>query len=221
MRLGNARVMIDCGADWLDHQKRVNPTAIVITHAHADHAAGLAKGAACPVHATEETWALLQRYPVPHRKHICHREPFSIDTVSFEAFPVEHSLLAPAVGYRVTSGRVAFFYVPDLASIRERHEALSGVALYIGDGATVVRSMVRRRDHSEIGHAPIAKQLRWCQEEGVARAIFTHCGSEIVRSDARVVSARVRKLGHEHGVDARVADDGLTLTLDHGRLAIS
>ena len=212
MRLGNARVMIDCGADWLDHQKRVNPTAIVITHAHADHAAGLAKGAACPVHATEETWALLQRYPVPHRKHICHREPFSIDTVSFEAFPVEHSLLAPAVGYRVTSGRVAFFYVPDLASIRERHEALSGVALYIGDGATVVRSMVRRRDHSEIGHAPIAKQLRWCQEEGVARAIFTHCGSEIVRSDARVVSARVRKLGHEHGVDARVADDGLTLT---------
>ena len=97
---------------------------------------------------------------------------------------------------------------------------MSGVALYIGDGATVVRSMVRRRDHSEIGHAPIAKQLRWCQEEGVARAIFTHCGSEIVRSDARVVSARVRKLGHEHGVDARVADDGLTLTLDHG-IAIS
>jgi hypothetical protein len=41
-----------------------------------------------------------------------------------------------------------------------------------------------------------------------------------VRSDARVVSARVRKLGHEHGVDARVADDGLTLTLDHG-IAIS
>ena len=205
--------MIDCGADWLDHQKRVEPTAIVITHAHADHAAGLAKGAACPVHATTETWSLLEHYPVQHRKHICHRDPFSIDSVSFEAFPVEHSLLAPAVGYRVSCGRIAFFYVPDLASIRERHEALAGVALYIGDGATIVRSMVRRRDHSEIGHVPIAKQLRWCQEEGIARAMFTHCGSEIVRSDARVVSARVRKLGHEHGVDARVADDGLTLLL--------
>jgi phosphoribosyl 1,2-cyclic phosphodiesterase len=92
--------MIDCGADWLEYQKRVDPTAIVITHAHADHAAGLAKGTACPVHATEETWALLQHYPVQHRKHVCHREPFSIDTVSFEAFPVEHSLLAPTVGYR-------------------------------------------------------------------------------------------------------------------------
>ena len=113
----------------------------------------------------------------------------------------------------MTTGRVAFFYVPDLASIRERHEALSGVALYIGDGATVARSMVRRCDHNEIGHAPIAKQLRWCQEEEVARAIFTHCGSEIVRSDARLISARIRALGLEHGVDARVADDGLTLSL--------
>jgi hypothetical protein len=73
--------------------------------------------------------------------------------------------------------------------------------------------MIRRRGRALIGHAPIKAQLLCCREEGVGRAIFTHCGSEIVRSDARVVSARVRKLGHEHGVDARVADDGLTLLL--------
>jgi hypothetical protein len=106
------------------------------------------------------------------------------------------------------------------ASIRERHDALNGVALYIGDGATVVRSMVRRRDHDEIGHAPIAKQLPLVPGGGVARPIFTYCGSEIVRSDARVVGARIRALGLEHGVDARVADDGLALILDHG-LAVS
>ena len=45
------------------------------------------------------------------------------------------------------------------------------------------------------------------------RAIFTHCGSEIVRCDARAIAARVRTLGEEHGVDARVAYDGLTLSL--------
>jgi hypothetical protein len=35
-----------------------------------------------------------------------------------------------------------------------------------------------------------------------------------------VWSARIRAVGLEHGVDARVADDGLALILDHG-LAIS
>ena len=205
--------MIDCGADWLSRLKRVDPSAIVITHAHSDHAAGLAHGAPCPVYATEETWSLIKRFSLADRHTIEPRRPFRIGRISFETFPVEHSLLAPAVGYRVTEGHVAFFYVPDLASIHERHDALHGVALYIGDGATVTRSMVRRRSHELIGHATIGAQLAWCREEGVGRAIFTHCGSEIVRSDARAIAARIRKLGLVQGLDARVANDGLTLSL--------
>jgi len=47
----------------------------------------------------------------------------------------------------------------------------------------------------------------------VTRAIFTHCGSGIVGSDGRKIAARVRKLGAAQGVDARVAHDGMTLTL--------
>ena len=156
---------------------------------------------------------LIERFPLADRHVIEPRRPFRIGRISFETFPVEHSLLAPTVGYRVTEGRVAFFYVPDLASIHERHDALHGVALYIGDGATVTRSMVRRRSRELIGHATIGAQLVWCREEGVGRAIFTHCGSEIVRSDARAIAARIRKLGFEQGVDARVADDGLMLPL--------
>jgi phosphoribosyl 1,2-cyclic phosphodiesterase len=205
--------MIDCGADWLDRLEAVAPTAFVITHAHPDHAFGLAGGAPCPVYASVETWSLLKRYPVADRRIVHPREPFLIGEISFEAFPVDHSLRAPAVGYRVKAGRAAFFYVPDLVSIREREEALRGVELYIGDGATVTRSMVRRRGHALIGHAPIRAQLGWCKEEGVARATFTHCGSEIVRSDARAIETRVRALGLEQGIDARVAHDGLALSL--------
>lgn len=124
---------------------------------------------------------------------------------------VAHSLRAPAVGYRIKSGRLTVFYVPDLAAIRDRAEALHGVALYVGDGATVTRSLVRRSGDDLVGHVTVGVQLAWCGEEGVKRAIFTHCGSEIVRSDARGIEARIRKLGLEQGVEARVANDGLSL----------
>ena len=205
--------MIDCGADWLRALKSVSPTAIVLTHGHADHAFGLAKGAPCPVYATAATWPLIDRFPIEDRRMVKPRLPFSIGEVRFEAYSVQHSLRAPAVGYRVSTGRSTFFYVPDLAAIEEQRAALRGVALYVGDGATIVRSMVRVRDHTLIGHAPIAAQLGWCEEEGVVRAVFTHCGSLIVKSEAKRVDARVRELGRAHGVDAGVAYDGLTLSL--------
>jgi hypothetical protein len=126
---------------------------------------------------------------------------------------VEHSLRAPAVGYRITADRSTVFYVPDVAAIPDQGAALRRIAFYIGDGATVTRSMVRARDHALIGHAPIAAQLKWCAEEKVARAIFTHCGSGIVRSDGRKIAAYVRRLGAAQGVEARVAHDGMTLSL--------
>jgi hypothetical protein len=44
-------------------------------------------------------------------------------------------------------------------------------------------------------------------------AVFTHCGSEIVKGDARVVSRQVAALGRERGLRAEVAHDGLELRL--------
>jgi glyoxylase-like metal-dependent hydrolase (beta-lactamase superfamily II) len=60
--------MIDCGADWLNRLGAIAPTAIVLTHAHPDHARGLAKGAPCPVYATTQTLSLLQRFPICDRR---------------------------------------------------------------------------------------------------------------------------------------------------------
>jgi glyoxylase-like metal-dependent hydrolase (beta-lactamase superfamily II) len=58
-----ANVMIDCGLDWLGKLKRVSPRAIVLTHAHPDHALGLKQGAPCPVYAPEKNVAGIEALP--------------------------------------------------------------------------------------------------------------------------------------------------------------
>jgi phosphoribosyl 1,2-cyclic phosphodiesterase len=211
VRYDDTRIMIDCGADWLGRLRAIAPTAIVLTHAHPDHASGLAKGAPCPVYATKETLDLLHHYPIRDRPRLVLRKSVTINGVTFEAFPVRHSILAPAVGYRVSAGNCSFFYLPDVAELRNVSAALGGIDIYIGDGATMRRSMVRKKNGTLIGHAPITAQLGWCEKAGVRRAIFTHCGSPIVRGDSRQVERIVRRLGLERGVDARIAYDGLTL----------
>jgi phosphoribosyl 1,2-cyclic phosphodiesterase len=211
-----ARIMIDCGMDWLRRLRRIAPTAIVLTHAHPDHAAGLAEGAPCPVYATRETWDLIHRFPIRDRCRLPLRKSVTIDGVRFKAFPVEHSMRAPAVGYRISANGDCVFYVPDVAGIPDALHVLRGIDVYIGDGATMRRSMVRRERRTVIGHAPISRQLDWCEKVDVARAIFTHCGSPIVRGDARKLNAALRRIGRQHGVEARFACDGDRLSLPDG-----
>jgi phosphoribosyl 1,2-cyclic phosphodiesterase len=209
----NDRILVDCGADWIGKLKALHPQAIILTHAHLDHAGGLKKGAPCPVYATPQTWDGLRHYPIREQEKIIPRRPVKIGNVELEAFVVEHSLIAPAVGYRITAGGVAIFYVPDLVSIRERHDALSGIRLYIGDGASIIRPILRRRGEVRIGHASIRDQLDWCHEEGTSHVVITHCGSQIVKTDASTATARVQALGRERGVQVRIAYDGLELIM--------
>jgi phosphoribosyl 1,2-cyclic phosphodiesterase len=164
-----AEVMIDCGLDWLGKLKRVTPSAIVLTHAHPDHAWGLKRGAACPVYAAEKTWQELRHYPLKDRHVMKERTPTKICGITFEAFPVEHWILSPAVGYRVCAGRARIFYVPDLIFIHDRSAALDAVQLYIGDGATVTRSFIRKRSKALIGHSPVRTQLT-CARKKACRA---------------------------------------------------
>ena len=139
-----ARLMIDCGADWLHRLRAVAPSAIVLTHAHPDHAWGLRKGASCPVYATSPTLRLLRGFPVCDRRRMPLARTVSIGGLKLKAFAVQHSIRAPAVGYRVSGKAGSFFYLPDVAKLPNASKVLRGVDLYIGDGATIRRSMVRR-----------------------------------------------------------------------------
>jgi len=206
-------VMIDCGLDWLGEFERLNPDAIVLTHAHPDHAWGLKNGASCPVHAPEKTWRTLRGCKIDNRQLIKERVPTRICGITFEAFAVEHSILAPAVGYHVSAGRVCIFYGPDLLFIHDRVAALKNAQVYIGDGATLTRSFVRKRSAKLIGHASVRAQIGWCAKESVPQAIVTHCGSEIVTGDEHKLEGKLRGMAAERGIIAFIAHDRMELTL--------
>lgn len=205
--------LIDCGADWRGRVDALSPRAIVLTHAHPDHADGLRDGAPCPVWATAETWERIDRYPIEERRTVEPREPFEVRGIRFEAFPVEHSIRAPAVVYRVAAGTATIVYAPDLYEIEDRAVALEGIDVYVADGASIDRSIVRYRDDTPIGHASVKRQLEWCGEAGVPRVIVTHCGSRIVKGDERSLGPRLARLGEVRGVEVEIAHDGMEVVV--------
>lgn len=210
------RLLLDWGESWRGRFQGLRPHAVLLTHAHPDHAFGLEGDAPCPVHATEETWERLGgRVPARLRRGMAPRRRQRIAGLLCEAFPVQHSLRAPAVGYRIEAGRAAIFYVPDVVWIPDRSAAFAGIQLYVGDGATLTRNMVRRdRESGELfGHATIRRQLGWCAAEGVPEMVVTHCGSDIVAGDERRVGARLRAMARERGVRVTIAHDGMERVL--------
>ena len=133
--------------------------------------------------------------------------------ILIEAFEVEHSLRCPAVAYRMETGRSRMIYAPDVAAIADRARALRGVDVYIGDGSTLTAAMVRRTGTALIGHATVKSQLGWCRAEGVKKAVFTHCGLEVVSREEGEAEEQVRRLGLERAVDAVLAFDGMEMVV--------
>jgi phosphoribosyl 1,2-cyclic phosphodiesterase len=208
MRAGR-RILIDCGDDWRCSLDELAPDAILVTHAHPDHAGALAGGAPCPVYASAVVARGLAAFPIDLRV-IGPRTTARIAGLAIQAVPVVHSIIAPAVGFRI-EGRV--LYVPDVVDIRAKRAVLGDIELYIGDGARLVRPLIRRRARGHrFGHTSVRTQLAWCAGARVPRAIFTHCGTEVVRDHRRAAQA-VHDLGVDYQVDARLARDGLVVEL--------
>ncbi|MGB9694102.1 MAG: MBL fold metallo-hydrolase, partial [Fervidobacterium sp.] len=112
----------------------IKPEAILITHAHPDHFLWLKKDEEFQgkIYLTQETEKLAKFWK--NFEIIKKNQEFKVGPFRILAYPVVHSLRAPAVGFKVTCRGKIFVYNPDIVVMEDR-QVLSGVDLYIGDGS--------------------------------------------------------------------------------------
>lgn len=214
---GGDRLMIDCGAGWGRRAAAKDPAAIVLTHDHPGHAFGLADAVDRPIWATEATFRVLRDNAIAVRRAgtLEPGRPVAVAGVGLSVFPVLHSVRAPAVGLRLAADGATVSYVPDPADIEDRTAALAEVDLYVGDGSSPTRALVRRTGGRLVGHTSVRAQLGWPAPFGIRRAGFTHCGPAVIDGDERRLGPALRRMAAARGVaDVRYAHDGETLILD-------
>jgi len=208
-------LMFDRGLDWQHRPYKPTPDALFITHAHPDHAWGIDADVPCEVYASAASWNLLQSYGVPsHLKHVVYdQKTITIGPFTIMPHDIIHSIRAPAMSYRISVGDTTLFYSGDVAHIPDRAAWLTGVDVYIGDGASIYRSMIRKKGDAIFGHASIVRQLGWCRKSGVARALFTHCGTQIISTDGRTMRTVCSALGRSTGVEVAIVHDNQQIVL--------
>lgn len=206
------RLMIDCGSDWHGQLQQLQPDALLLTHAHDDHAGGLAAPLPVPVYAAAPTWQALPELAGDRLARSCQAGiALQFPALRATPLPLPHSNRAPAVGWLLEAAGRRVFYAPDNAG-PPGSEAVFGSDLFIGDGSSFSVELLRIEQGKVCGHRPIPEQLEWCRAAGIAEAIFTHCGAAILAEPA-ASEAALACLAQAFAIPAQFAVDGLQVRL--------
>jgi phosphoribosyl 1,2-cyclic phosphodiesterase len=207
------RLLCDFGENRRGLLARIRPDAIVVSHAHPDHAWGLAEGTSVPVYAARITHDIVRELPIAKRVVIAPGRRRKVGPFSITLFPVVHSVRCPCTAIRVEAEGKALLYSGDVVSFPEPERAFEGAAAYVGDGSTLTGSLVRRHKSGVlIGHTTVRAQLGWLGRYAVPRAIFAHFGKGPIEMGDEALRSRIAELASEKapGCDVHIATDGVT-----------
>jgi len=177
-------IVVDSGPDFRYQMLRANVKrldAIIFTHEHKDHIAGLddirafnyRQNGPVDVYADERVQAALRRefsyifedfkYPgVPQLiLHTIGLQPFNIGNIHFTPIEVMHFKL-PVLGFRVND----FTYITDAKSVSEREkEKIKGSSI-------LVINALQKQNH--ISHFTFDEAIAFANEIGAEKTYFTH-----------------------------------------------
>jgi len=209
------RIVIDTTPDFRYQMLRINNQkldAVVYTHAHKDHIAGLddvraynfTQQRAMDIYATEATQAALKKefayafaehkYPgVPElRLHTIATAPFQIGDIWLEPIQVWHHKM-PVLGFKLGN----FIYITDANAIdTEELEKLYGADI-------LVLNALRKEAH--ISHFTLSQAVAIVAQTKVNQAYFTHISHQLGLHNAINASLPA---------NIALAYDGLTLQIN-------
>ena len=196
-------LVIDWGTGHTEQElEAYKPEAVLITHLHLDHYSAEALGKfALETYVPEECLkgelkasSLINVWKGLNERWIA---GFKV-----KPYPVLHSLNAPTVGYLLEKGGKRVFYSPDFLSLRKafHNEVFKGLDLWVSDGSSVFKPLIRRKDSSIYGHLSMAKTRDLAERYGVKNLIFTHLGKEAVSMG----DERLKRLGFNVAKDGQV-----------------
>jgi len=191
------RILFDAGPDLGKQLRRKTvylPHWCFITHAHPDHIWGVDE--------------------LPKQTKIRLKEAAEADHWRVEPFTVDHSIIAPAVGYIFYSDHLKIVYSPDFLTIHHP-ELLAGANLWLADGSIEIRDIVRGKERN-IGHQAMRKTILMANELNIPRVVFLHIG-RLFKTRETVTTDLIRYAMAE-GIDIQieVAYDGMEIELTDG-----
>jgi ribonuclease BN (tRNA processing enzyme) len=211
------RLLCDFGRNRKGLLAKIRPDAIFISHAHPDHSWGLEEGTAAPVHASKITHELTAAFPLRKRVVLEPGKPRRVGPLRITAFPVIHSVRCPCIAARIELPGRTLVYSGDIVSFEDPETALRGADVYVGDGSTLIGSLVRRhKSGALLGHTTVRAQLGWLSRHGVPRAVFSHFGKGPIEMGDPALEESLSKLAAANppGIGIAAAKDGLEMEID-------
>lgn len=206
---GNTRILVDAGLSCRETFKRLRAlgerpdelSAILITHEHSDHVAGLQRLAAklrVPVFLTEPThhaWKRSQRdkegriLELPKREHFSSGRSFQLGDIVVTPFTIPHDAADP-VGFTFRAEGVKIGFVTDLgyvpASVRDHLRGCAVLVVESNHDLEMLRSgpypwSVKQRVMSRVGHLSndaLAEFFSNDYDGGAAYVVLAHLSEQ-------------------------------------------